>query len=729
MCFINYSDKVKNRKVVFIIKQIFEDHWNKFLLDNPNIKIGDGVYSNVNRILKCKTPLLVFSLFVCEHCGKQKIVLHTCKSRMCSSCGNKYIKQRESSIFSKLIKCNHRHVVFNIPKELRIFFLKDRKRLNYLFKAVSITVNYWIKDKYKKKDLIPAYVSILHTFCRSLVFNPHIHMILLDGGISNKCNEFIKISFFSYLSFRKRFMKALLDMLEEDIGKITFRKIKNQVYLSHKEDKIDIYSDNYRTVIDEKINELTSKMYDFSNPLLIYNAYGTNSSSINIYFNTDEESYLRYTIKCDDKDIDEYSKTLYDNTINNNLTTNHAYQITGLVAGKTQTISLELYNKNNEKINSKNITIFMPSSSVDIKLDVTNGESKENLQDGLYALLGHDKSFNSNIYLYDNDGILRSEIPLNSYRSDRIIMIDNNILYSYTNRKFALVNNLGKVIKTYKIDGYYMHHDFIYDENTNNLLILVNKDNADTIEDKVISLNINDGTQKEIIDMMDYAKEFYDTAVAPECGNTYGGDELDWVHLNSLSLNGTDLILSSREFSTIFCIENIYDNPTLKYVIGDESIYEGTELEKYAYNKIGDFISQAGQHSITYELDNSLENGKYYITMYNNNFASSRTRPNFNWEPFVGTGTYTEGDASKYYKYLIDENNKTFTLVDSFNTDYSSIVSNIQQVSSNILTSSGMDNSFSEYDSNHTLIRKFNYSSKKYAYRVFKYSFNNFWYF
>lgn len=233
--FINYADGVKNRKVRFTIKQIFNDHWNNFLNDNPTIKIRDVVFSNVNRMLKCKTLDLGFSLFVCDHCGNEKIVLHTCKSRMCSSCGNKYNKQRESSIFSKLIRYQHRHVVFTIPEELRVFFRQDRKRLNFLFKAASITVNFWVKQKYKDKDIIPAYVSILHTFGRSLCFNPHIHMILLDGGISNKSNEFIKINFFSYPSFRKRFMKVLLDMLENDIGKNEFRKIKNQIYLNHKE--------------------------------------------------------------------------------------------------------------------------------------------------------------------------------------------------------------------------------------------------------------------------------------------------------------------------------------------------------------------------------------------------------------------------------------------------------------------------------------------------------------
>lgn len=233
--FCKFKDKVNNRKVVFTIKEIFSDWWNKFLEAYPKIKIRDVVYSNIDKMLKCKTWSLGYSLFKCPECGDEKVVPHTCKSRMCSSCGNKYNKQRELAIFSKLFRYKHRHVVFTIPEELRKLFREDRTRLNYLFDAASITVKYWIKEKYKKKDVIPAFVSILHTFGRSLIFNPHIHMILLDGGISKVNNDFIKIDFFSYPSFRKRFMKVLLDILENDIGKDNFRKLKNQVYLSHKD--------------------------------------------------------------------------------------------------------------------------------------------------------------------------------------------------------------------------------------------------------------------------------------------------------------------------------------------------------------------------------------------------------------------------------------------------------------------------------------------------------------
>lgn len=233
--FIKYKNIVKNRKVIFTIKEIFKDWWQLFLKTYPNLKIRDVVFKNVDRMLKCKTWDLGFAIYKCSICNKEKVVSHTCKSRMCSSCGNKYNTQRSISIFSKLFKYKHRHVVFTIPDDLRVYFRKDRKRLNYLFEASSITIKYWFKDKYKKYNAIPAFISVIHTFGRSLCFNPHIHIILMDGAISNVTKQFLNINFFSYPSFRKRFMKVLLDLLENDIGKKEFRKIRNDLYFRYKD--------------------------------------------------------------------------------------------------------------------------------------------------------------------------------------------------------------------------------------------------------------------------------------------------------------------------------------------------------------------------------------------------------------------------------------------------------------------------------------------------------------
>lgn len=102
--FNNYKDLIKRKKVVFTIKQIFSDSWDLFISQFQNIKIRNIVFKTVDRMLKCKTFELGFTCFKCPSCGKEKILFHSCKSRICSSCGNKYNKQRENSIFSKLFK-------------------------------------------------------------------------------------------------------------------------------------------------------------------------------------------------------------------------------------------------------------------------------------------------------------------------------------------------------------------------------------------------------------------------------------------------------------------------------------------------------------------------------------------------------------------------------------------------------------------------------------------------
>lgn len=231
--FENYKERISIRKVFFTIKEIFKDHWDDYQTKYSHIKRRPIINIVIDKFLKCKTFLLGYSVYKCHICDKEKVVPNTCKTRFCSSCGNKYNEDRAISIFSKLFKWRHRHVVFTIPEDLRGIFQNNRKLLNLLFQASAITIKYWFKEKYKKYNLIPAFISVLHTYGRALNWNPHIHMILLDGGISK--TNFKNIDFFSYASFRKRFMKVLLDLLENELGKNKFRQIKNDLYRRYKD--------------------------------------------------------------------------------------------------------------------------------------------------------------------------------------------------------------------------------------------------------------------------------------------------------------------------------------------------------------------------------------------------------------------------------------------------------------------------------------------------------------
>lgn len=491
-----------------------------------------------------------------------------------------------------------------------------------------------------------------------------------------------------------------------------------------------IYNKNYQKVVDQKVHKLSDKDYSLENALWFYNPYGTNTTSMNVYFTTSDASSIRYKIHVEDETIADYSNILY-NEGENNLTKYHSYQIIGFIPGMENEVTLEVLDEEGQVVDSETFHFQMPDikSDVDIKVQVTDGDSTEELTNGLYSVLGHDKNFNSNIYLYDNNGVLRAELPLQSYRTDRILWIDDMMVYNYKKNGFVFVNRLGKIEKTYQIGNYEMHHDFEYDEKENKLLILASLKDSGTIEDRIISLDLDTGEVEEVLDMKDYFKEAYESASKVKIKNAYGTDDIDWIHLNSIDLVGDDLILSSRELSAIIRMNDIYTEPKIEYTIADQTVFEGTGIESKNYTKVGDFVAQAGQHSVTYIEDDSLEDGEYYLILYNNNYNTADSRPDFDWSAYPGTGTYSEGEKSMYYKYLVNEQDKTFELVDSIDLPYSSIVSSVEHLDDNIITSSGKSNCYEEFDQDRNLIRSYHYSAEKYAYRVFKYPFTNYWFY
>ena len=146
-----------------------------------------------------------------------------------------------------------------------------------------------------------------------------------------------------YLNIHEENIKDI-DWLRDNISIEENKEIGNDIYYVNKNNDIDIYNDNYRTVINEKLEEINDGDYSFENPLMIYNLYGTNLLSLNVYFDTDEASSLDYTISIDNEDIDDFSRTLKNNG-EDNLTTNHEYQIIGFVPGYTNTLKLTLKKK------------------------------------------------------------------------------------------------------------------------------------------------------------------------------------------------------------------------------------------------------------------------------------------------------------------------------------------------------------------------------------------------
>ena len=518
--------------------------------------------------------------------------------------------------------------------------------------------------------------------------------------------------------------------LTENVSVAKDSSLGKNIYGVSKPDEIEIFDMNYQEVIQNKLDVLLEDEYSFEQPLFIYNLYGTNTLGLNVYFSSNEGSEVRYTIHVDDKDINDFSKTL-SNSASSHSKNNHQYQLIGLVAGEKNQVTLELVDKNGKVIKTNEFTVDLSLVKVNAekKLTVKDGDSKEELTDGLYSMLGNDSDGQDYLALYDNDGILRMETEIIGYRAHRILFKDNKMYYSISQTRIAEVNPMGQVTEIYRTGHYQLHHDYVFDDD-GNLIVLANNTEKETEEDCIIKIDLDTKAVTEVVDFEDMFASYAETCELDTTGaRDEGEDGLDWLHLNSIVWLDGDVILSSRETSSIIRVNNIETDPELVYILSNDEFWKDTEFSDYVYEQKGDFKIHAGQHSLNYEATD--EDGVYYLTFYDNNYGRSNSQPDFDYSTVgIDNDNSFKGDKSYYYVYRVDENKKTFELVDSFDVVYSGIVSSVQPMDNgNVVIDSGTAGVFAEYDEDHNLIRQYTAELNKYmVYRVFKYTFNDFWF-
>ena len=211
-----------------ILQNIFSDYYEEMIY---TLHPRQTVIENVGKMLNCGDPSYGGAMYGCPHCGNLKFVPFRCKSRFCPSCGNRYNQVRSFHMSCKLVACVHRHCVFTIPEELRVYFLKDRTLLDSLFHSVRDVIFRMFSKMNKTENFTPGLICVLHTFGRDLKWNPHIHALISEGGAGN-ITPWRPVKHFDYTFLRNAFRKVLLEQLTARIGP-SFRRIKNEMYTKH----------------------------------------------------------------------------------------------------------------------------------------------------------------------------------------------------------------------------------------------------------------------------------------------------------------------------------------------------------------------------------------------------------------------------------------------------------------------------------------------------------------
>ena len=134
-------------------------------------------------IMNCKTGAFGVNISVCEDCGCISIHNNSCRSRCCPMCQEfpkeKWIDAQKENV----LDAPYYHVVFTVPEELNPVIYSNQKLLyDALYHAASSTLNELAKDsKYLGADI--GYICILHTWGSAMNYHPHIHTIVLGGGL------------------------------------------------------------------------------------------------------------------------------------------------------------------------------------------------------------------------------------------------------------------------------------------------------------------------------------------------------------------------------------------------------------------------------------------------------------------------------------------------------------------------------------------------------------------
>ena len=128
--------------------------------------------------------------------------------------------------------------------------------------------------------------------------------------------------------------------------------------------------------------------------------------------------------------------------------------------------------------------------------------------------------------------------------------------------------------------------------------------------------------------------------------------------------------------------------------------------------------------------DDSLDQGQYYLYMFDNNFGFSKTRTDYDWTVNEGIQTsITGGKTSYYYQYLVDENTNTYTLVKSFEVPFSAYVSSVQNLGNHIVVDSGIAGLLSINDMDGNLEEQFSIKKNdRFIYRIYYYDYKGYYF-
>ena len=196
------------------VQQVFNKFYTEFKKNNT---VSPQQSKAAIDIMSCRTLDMGAHVYECDECSYDFLQYNSCRNRHCNQCQSLLKTMWADQRANDVIDVPYFHVVFTIPKELRSLTYKNQEIIYPLmYKAVAETLKELSMDP-KHLGVQIGFFSMLHTWSQDLYYHPHIHSVVMAGGLTdaNKWRTSGKNFFIHVKVLGKVFRGKLLHFLKE----------------------------------------------------------------------------------------------------------------------------------------------------------------------------------------------------------------------------------------------------------------------------------------------------------------------------------------------------------------------------------------------------------------------------------------------------------------------------------------------------------------------------------
>jgi len=222
----------KNQENPFI--EILTDFWVEFKQKYSGYAT-DYYDSIVEKTISCGNPNFGYIEYGCMYCGESRhLVAFTCKTKFCLRCGRvaseNFVLQVMGRLFPGIV---YRHLILTIPEQLYFLFYKNRHSKE-LYNSFYCSGRDFIEDVFShvtNRKLKCGSIVVLHASGRKGNYRPHLHIIVMNGGIDLISGKWVNIPFFPYEEILpKKWQYHLLKMVQEFDQSKEINKLATDLY-------------------------------------------------------------------------------------------------------------------------------------------------------------------------------------------------------------------------------------------------------------------------------------------------------------------------------------------------------------------------------------------------------------------------------------------------------------------------------------------------------------------